>query len=119
VVTSSVSVYESTKEILERIADKWTVMIICRLSGGTRRFSELRREMPGISQKSLTQTLRSLERDGLVTRTVFAEVPPRVEYALTELGRSLEQPLYAVQTWAEKNIDTVRGNQEAFDLRQT
>ncbi|WCB96779.1 hypothetical protein DSM104299_05547 [Baekduia alba] len=104
-----------TRETLARIADKWTLLVVGCLGDNTKRFSELRRGIPGISQKMLTQTLRSLERDGLATRTVYPTIPPRVEYALTPLGRSLDEPLAAVRTWAEANIAAVRDAQDAFD----
>jgi DNA-binding HxlR family transcriptional regulator len=105
-----------TREILARIADKWTALIIGVLAhGGTRRFNELRRLIGGISQKMLTQTLRDLERDGLVKRTIFAEIPPRVEYALTPLGRTLCDPLSALGKWACDHIEEVRIAQRAFD----
>lgn len=105
-----------TRQILDRIADKWTTLVIEILS--TRpalRFSELRRAVEGISQKMLTQTLRDLERDGLVTRTVFAAVPPRVDYALTPLGRTLCEPLHALHAWATQHMAAIRDAQERFD----
>ena len=108
-----------TRETLARIADKWTLLVTGCLGGETKRFSELRRGIPGISQKMLTQTLRSLERDGLVTRTVYPTIPPRVDYALTPLGRSLDEPLAAVRTWAEANIAEIRDAQETFDTAAT
>ena len=106
-----------TRETLARIADKWTLLVTGCLGAETKRFSELRRGIPGISQKMLTQTLRSLERDGLVTRTIYPTIPPRVEYALTPLGRSLDEPLAAVRSWAEANIAAVRDAQTAFDAQ--
>jgi len=96
--------------VLSRIADKWTALIIHVLAGGTRRYAELQREIGGISQKMLTQTLRSLERDGLVTRKVHPVVPPRVEYALTPLGRTLIEPLNAICRWAEKHLRQLETN---------
>lgn len=105
-----------TREILDRIADKWTTLIIGVLAhGGTRRFNELRRLIGGISQKMLTQTLRDLERDGLVQRTMFPEIPPRVEYALTPLGRTLCDPLSALGKWASDHMQEVRSAQRTFD----
>lgn len=89
--------------------------MVSRLSEGTKRFSELRRGIGGISQKMLTQTLRSLERDGLVERRVYAEVPPRVEYSLTPLGLTLTEPLQAVVVWAESAIGDVLQAQAAYD----
>jgi DNA-binding HxlR family transcriptional regulator len=96
-----------SRVVLDRIAEKWTGLVILALSDGTLRFGELRERVGGVAPKVLTQTLRSLERDGLVVRTVYAEVPPRVEYRLTELGKSLREPLAAVQDWAERNVSRV------------
>lgn len=93
-----------SRKVLDRIADKWTALIIRVLAEGTKRHNELRREITGISQKMLTQTLRSLENDGIVNRRVYPEVPPKVEYSLTPLGRSLIEPLEAVCKWAEKHL---------------
>ena len=104
-----------TRMALNRIADKWTVMIVGRLAKGTMRFGELRREILGVSQKMLTQTLRGLERDGLVTRQVFATIPPKVEYSLTPLGRTLIKVLEQIRGWAEGNIEAVLAAQKAFD----
>ena len=104
--------------ILERIADKWTTLVIGILAQAERRrFSELRRMVGGISQKMLTQTLRDLERDGLVKRTIFAEIPPRVEYELTPLGRTLCGPLGSLTQWAHDHIDEVKNAQARFDAR--
>ena len=88
----------------DRIADKWTALIIHALSDGTLRYGELQRRVGGITQKMLTQTLRSLENDGLVERRVYPVVPPMVEYSLTSLGRSLEEPLSAICKWAERHL---------------
>jgi DNA-binding HxlR family transcriptional regulator len=105
--------------ILDRIADKWTTLIIGILAQSQhRRFNELRRMIGGISQKMLTQTLRDLERDGLVKRTIFAEIPPRVEYELTALGRTLCGPLGSLTRWAHDHIDEVKRAQAAFDRKQ-
>ena len=94
-----------SRRVLDLIADKWTTLVIYALGRfGTQRFGELGREVEGISQKMLTQTLRRLERDGLVRRKVYPEVPPRVEYALTELGQSLREPLCALCLWAEEHL---------------
>jgi DNA-binding HxlR family transcriptional regulator len=93
-----------SRKALDRIADKWTALVIYALAGGTKRSGELRRAVSGISQKMLTQTLRSLEDDGLVARKVYPVVPPMVEYSLTPLGRSLTEPLQAICHWAEKNL---------------
>jgi DNA-binding HxlR family transcriptional regulator len=109
-----------TREILSRIGDKWTTLIIGLLSvSKNRRFNELRRAIGGISQKMLTQTLRDLERDGLVKRTLYAEIPPRVEYSLTPLGATLCEPLNALRKWAEQHLDEVRASQQAFDARRS
>lgn len=93
-----------SRQVLDRIADKWTALVVYALAGGKLRHSELLRRIDGISQKMLTQTLRSLEADGLVARTVYPVVPPMVEYRLTALGRSLREPLAAICAWAEKHL---------------
>ncbi len=93
-----------SRQVLSRIADKWSSLVILVLSEGTHRYSELQRRIGGVSQKMLTQTLRSLEADGLVQRKVHPVVPPMVEYTLTPLGRSLEEPLSAVRRWAESHL---------------
>ena len=108
-----------TRQALDRIADKWSVLIIGLLEEKPKRFSDLQRAIGGISQKMLTQTLRSLERDGLVTRTIYAEVPPRVEYALTPLGKTLCAPIRAIREWAETNIEQVSAAQNEYDARDT
>jgi len=100
-------------DVLNRIGDKWSVMVVGMLSPGTLRFNELKRQINGISQRMLTLTLRNLERDGLVTRTVYPEIPPRVEYQLTELGRTLTDPLDELWNWAAAHMHSVneaRGN---------
>lgn len=104
-----------TRRILDRIGDRWTVLVIGALGDGEARFSELRRRIEGVSQKMLTQTLRGLERDGLVSRTVYPEVPVRVVYALTEAGRSLLVPLRALQEWSVEHLGDVSQSQRAFD----
>lgn len=96
-----------TRTVLDLIASRWTVLVIGALTQGPRRFGQLEREAGGISAKVLTQVLRALERDGLVTRTLFAEVPPRTIYELTELGSALTFPLGALRDWAEDNIETI------------
>ena len=106
-----------SRRLLDRIGDRWTVLIVGALDAGPRRFTELATEVDGISQKMLTQTLRSLERDGFVARTAYPVVPPHVEYELTELGRSLQQPLRALEQWAVENMDGVVERQGAYDLR--
>lgn len=104
-----------TRQILDRIGDRWTVLIVGALADGEARFSELRRRIEGVSQKMLTQTLRGLERDGLVRRTVYPEVPVRVEYALTEAGHTLQGPLRALQDWSIEHLTDVATSQKAFD----
>lgn len=101
-----------SRALLDRIGDRWTVLVIGVLADGPRRFSQLRRRVDGVSQKMLTQTLRGLEADGLVTRTVYAEVPPRVEYELTALGHSLRVPLLALEDWAREHMDEVLGSRQ-------
>jgi DNA-binding HxlR family transcriptional regulator len=102
---------------LARIANKWTAMVVIVLAGGRRRFGDIRTEVQGISGKVLTETLRDLERDGLVRRQVYAEVPPRVEYELTDLGRTLRTPLQALGQWAEEHIAEVLAAREEYDAR--
>src|SRR3984957_2121330 len=92
-----------TRAVLDRVGDKWTALVILVLLDGPKRFSRLRGEIGGVAPKVLTETLRRLERDGIVTRTAFPEIPPRVEYELTPLGRSLEQPLRSITGGAEAN----------------
>jgi DNA-binding HxlR family transcriptional regulator len=96
-----------TRRLLDRIGDRWTVLVVITLAEGPLRFSQITRRIDGISQKMLTQTLRNLERDGLVTRTIHAEVPPRVEYELTEAGLSLREPLEALTAWAIAHMGDV------------
>ena len=104
-------------DILTRVGDKWSVMVVMLLGNGTKRFNEMRRLIGGISQRMLTLTLRGLERDGLVTRTVFPTVPPRVDYALTDLGRSLLSPISALGAWAYGHRDAIDAARLAFDAR--
>ena len=104
-------------DILTRVGDKWSVMVVMLLGNGTKRFNEMRRLIGGISQRMLTLTLRGLERDGLVTRTVFPTVPPRVDYALTDMGRALLIPISALGTWAYVHRDAVDAARLAFDAR--
>jgi DNA-binding HxlR family transcriptional regulator len=102
-------------DVLARIGDKWSVLVVSRLGGGPVRFNELRRAIGGISQRMLTLTLRGLERDGLVTRTVFPTIPPRVDYALTALGRDLLTPVSALGEWATRNQLKIARARERFD----
>lgn len=104
-----------TRLVLNRIADKWTVLVMSSLEQGTKRFSTLQREIGGISQKMLTQTLRGLERDGLVHRTIYPTVPPKVEYTLTPLGRTLVGLVDAVRVWSEQHIEAVMQAQTHYD----
>ena len=99
-----------SRVVLDRIADKWTALIIQVLANGTQRYAELRRSIGGISQKMLTQTLRSLERDGLVLRKVHPVVPPKVEYSLTRLGRTLIDPLQGLCRWSERHLAELQAN---------
>ena len=103
-----------TRQVLDCIADKWTVLIIRRLADGTLRFAQLRRAVDGISQKVLTDTLRHLERDGIVTRRIYASVPPKVEYSLTALGRSLCTLVGGICDWAETNIEQVQAARKVY-----
>jgi DNA-binding HxlR family transcriptional regulator len=105
-----------TRHVLDLIADKWATLIVGLLNDKQpQRFAELQRQIGGISQKMLTQTLRSLERDGLVQRTIYPQVPPRVEYALTPLGQTLCEPIAALIHWSEENIDAVTAAQKRYD----
>jgi DNA-binding HxlR family transcriptional regulator len=105
--------------ILARIGDKWSVLIIMLLGDQPRRFNEIKRMVGGISQRMLTLTLRGLERDGLVTRTVFPTIPPRVDYELTELGRSLRDPVKKLGTWAFENLPEIKTARDKFDSKDT
>src|SRR6202047_133391 len=111
--SSSASVMDAqcpSRLVLDRIADQWTALIIQIFGKGTIRYAALQREIGGISQKMLTQTLRSLERDGLVQRTVHPVVPPKVEYSLTRLGRTSIEPLHALCRWSEKHLHELQAN---------
>ena len=102
-------------EVLARVGDKWTVLVVNLMGGGPKRFSEIKREVGGISQRMLTLTLRALERDGLVTRTVTPSIPPRVDYELTDLGRSLLAPVRALGAWALSNRESIEQARRRFD----
>lgn len=104
--------------VLSRVGDKWSVLIVMILATGPHRFNELKRQIDGISQRMLTLTLRGLERDGLVSRTVEPTVPPKVTYALTDLGQSLKEPVEALGQWAIQHIACIRAAQQRFDARQ-
>ena len=105
-------------EVLARVGDKWSILVIGTLGGGPRRFNELKRDVDGISQRMLTLTVRGLERDGLITRTVTPSIPPRVDYALTELGRSLLEPVKALGAWAVENRTIVDAARHSFDAEK-
>src|SRR5262249_61250288 len=105
----------AVSEVLARVGDKWSVLVVTRLGGGPLRFNELRRAIGGISQRMLTLTLRGLERDGLITRTVFPTVPPRVGYALTKLGHSLLEPVSSLGLWARQNRSGIHDGRRPFD----
>lgn len=105
-------------EVLSQIGDKWTVLIVRSLNDGPRRFSELKRDVEGISQRMLTLNLKTLERDGFVTRTVYPTIPPRVDYELTPLGHSLSEPLGVVAQWAITNRQRIVDARMMFDARE-
>jgi DNA-binding HxlR family transcriptional regulator len=105
----------AVSEVLQRIGDKWSLLVVRRLGHGPLRFNELRAAVGGISQKMLTTTLRTLERDGFVTRTVFPTIPPRVDYELTDLGRELEIPVKGLAEWAIANMGRISDARERFD----
>jgi|SRR5579871_3107010 len=104
--------------VLARVGDKWSVFVIMMLDDGPKRFNELKRKIGGISQRMLTLTLRGLERDGLITRTVFPTIPPRVDYELTDLGRGLAKPVQALGQWAFEHKAEIDGAREQFDARK-
>src|SRR5215216_7606167 len=106
----------TVREVLGRVGDKWSVLVIGMLGAGTHRFSELQRTIEGISQRMLTLTLRQLERDGLVWRTVYPEVPPRVEYTLTDLGCTLLQTVRSLGMWAEEHRSDIQAARVRFDV---
>jgi DNA-binding HxlR family transcriptional regulator len=103
------------REVLDRIGDKWSVLVVVELAAGVRRFRQLQRAVPGISQRMLTLTVRRLERDGLLTRTVFPTVPPKVEYELTETGRSLHVQVRALADWAATHRRAVAESRRRWD----
>lgn len=105
------------RDVLSRIGDKWSLLVIVTLKGGHLRFTELQRHIPGISQRMLTLTLRQLERDGLVSRAVFAEVPPRVEYTLTPMGSTLIEPAIVLENWAVTHHPNIESSRAAYDAR--
>jgi DNA-binding HxlR family transcriptional regulator len=103
------------RSVLDRVGDKWSLLLIGLLDAGPRRFTDLLETTPGISRRMLTLTLRALERDGLVRRTVFAQVPPRVEYETTQLGRTLTEPVLRLAAWAADNQDAIVENRTSYD----
>jgi len=118
VIPSTLHVAEDCRavsDVLARVGDKWTVLVVGTLGDGAKRFSELRRALGSISQRMLTLTLRGLERDGLVTRTVYPTMPPRVDYELTKLGRSLLEPVSALGLWARQNRGAIKSARQRFD----
>ena len=108
----------AVSEVLARVGDKWTVLVVSALGDGPKRFNELKRALGSISQRMLTLTVRGLERDGLVTRTVFPTIPPRVDYELTELGRSLLEPVSELGLWARRNRPAIQSAREKFDAEK-
>ncbi|RZT60555.1 winged helix-turn-helix transcriptional regulator [Leucobacter luti] len=106
------------RSVIERIGDKWSLLLIRTLQDGPARFTELLRATPGISRRMLTLTLRNLERDGLITREAFAEIPPRVEYSMTQLGLTLNEPVRGLMQWAAANQIAVVANRAAYDDRE-
>lgn len=109
----------AVREVLNRVGDKWSVLVVALLGDGKKRFSELRRSIEGISQRMLTLTLKGLERDGLITRTVYPTIPPRVEYELTKLGRSLLIPITGLGVWAAQNRQRIQAARERYDERNS
>src|SRR5918911_3088544 len=104
-------------EFLARIGEKWSMLVVMLLRDGPRRFNDIKRNTGGISQQMLTRTLRALERDGMVTRTIFPTSPPQVEYRLTELGRSMSEPVLAVGRWVQEHLAEVEAARQRFDQR--
>jgi DNA-binding HxlR family transcriptional regulator len=110
---------QEVKRVLSRVGDKWSLLVITLLGHHSMRFNELRREVDDISQRMLTLTLRNLERDGLVTRTVYPTIPPKVEYELTELGSTLLETIQSLVNWTIAHLDDITSAREAYDARQT
>jgi DNA-binding HxlR family transcriptional regulator len=108
----------AVSEILARVGDKWTVLVVGVLGDGTKRFTEIRRALGSISQRMLTLTLRGLERDGLVTRTVIATIPPRVDYELTKVGRSLLEPVNGLALWVRTNRAVIEDARRRFEAAE-
>ena len=108
-----------SRKLLDTIGSKWVTLVLTTLSGRTLRYSQIREEIAGISEKMLTQTLRNLERDGLALREVTASIPPRVDYRLTPLGESLVTPIMALRSWAENNMDAIETAQQRYDAEES
>ncbi len=108
---------QATRGILDRVGDKWSFYIIATLANGTKRFNELKSEIDGISQRMLTLTLRGLERDGLITRTIYPTIPPRVDYELTALGMTLLEPVMSLVKWADANQRAISEARTHFDAK--
>jgi DNA-binding HxlR family transcriptional regulator len=106
------------REVLDRVGDKWSVLVVGMLGDGPRRFNDLRRAIEGISQRMLTRTLRELERDGLITRKVFPTTPPRVEYELTHLGKTLLESVQALAQWADQHRQQIQDSRTRYDSRK-
>lgn len=115
----TVETCETISQLLSRIGDKWTILVVRTLGRGPRRFNELRRDIGDISQKMLSQTLRNLERDGFLTRTVTPTTPPSVEYALTEMGQDFLRPVCAIASWTAEHAEQITAARAAYDARQT
>src|SRR6202041_2846941 len=109
----------AVREVLNRVGDKWSVLVVALLGGGKKRFSELRRTIEGISQRMLTLTLKGLERDGLITRTMYPTIPLRVEYELTKLGRSLLIPIIGLGDWSAQNRERIQTARERYDAQNS
>ncbi len=108
----------ATREVLNRVGDKWSVYVVVVLRAGPVRFNELKRMIEGISQRMLTLTLRGLERDGLISRTMYPSIPPRVDYELTDLGRTLLAPVLALTNWSEEHRQEIQRSRDRFDLKE-
>jgi DNA-binding HxlR family transcriptional regulator len=107
-----------TRQVVNRIGDRWSLLVLYALEGGTLRYQELRRAVEGVSQKMLTQTLRTLERDGLVVRRIYPSVPPKVEYSLSALGIGLTERIAVIRSWAYEHMDDIEAARARFDERQ-
>ncbi len=109
----------AVREVLNRVGDKWSVLVVALLGKGKKRFGELRRTIEGISQRMLTLTLKGLERDGLITRSAYPTIPPRVEYELTKLGRSLLLPIIELGDWAAQNRERIQAARDRYDAQNS